>query len=159
MENKFKLSLWENFWAKHNLLSDDETIVAAAKELDSELLDMVVKEAVDKVPHNKIAPSDRMKVGTIDIDFRLGTLIKMNSMKIARPIMHINNLSPFAAFINVQVFTITYSNPDRSCRSNEGLELEGDLHNTKLFNHFPRLRKIVLVESCPDGTREVEYFR
>ncbi|MDF2534152.1 MAG: hypothetical protein K0R18_309 [Bacillales bacterium] len=159
MENRFKSSLWENFWSRHNLLSEDEEVVAAAKELDSELLNMVVKEAVDKVPHNKLAPSDRMKIRTIDIDFVLGTLIRMNDMKIGRPIMHIKNLTPFTAFINVQVLMITYSNLDRSCKSDDELVLEGEMHNTKLFEHFQRLQKIVLIESCPDGTREVEFKR
>lgn len=159
MENKFKAAIWRDFWEKHNLLSEDPAIVANAEALGADLIDMAVKEVIGKVPHNKMAPSDRMRIRTLEIDFCVGTTVRLNKHHSYRPVVSITNLNLFSSFINVEEIKISYLNLSNSINSEEELILEGDLHNTKLFKHFPRLKKIVLSESCKDGVREVEFMR
>lgn len=97
--NPFKQAIWKDFWNKQK----DQI-----KESDK-FLELLVKEAVGKIPTQKINVSDKLKIKKLDIEFILGgTLVQLNDCTSIIDIGPIENMTYFVTLQNLEFISITY---------------------------------------------------
>jgi len=146
--NPFKQVIWKDFWDKN-------------KEKKPEvLIDLLVKEALEKLPHHNLKLTDRYKIKRVDLDLSLGgTLVQLNTCTSIVDIGPIVNLTCFVSLVKMEYISIMYFNPHASLDDPGELVLESSLRQTNLFKNFQDLKKVKLIELCADGSREVNVER
>lgn len=148
--NPFKQTIWKDFWNKQK----DQI-----KEPD-EFLELLVKEAVGKIPTQKINVSDKLKIKKLDLEFIPGgTLVQLNDCTNIIDIGSIKNMTYFVTLQNLEFISITYRNPKDTIKSNNELELESVLKKTNLFQSFSKLQTVRLIEICKNEKRSVNVDR
>lgn len=146
--NPFKQTIWSNFWAEY---TDIQTEI---------IIELLVKEAVEKLPHHKIQFLDKLKIRRIDLDFTDGrTLLQLNDCTNIINIGPINNMTCFVSLMNIETISISYFNPRASLDDNNELSLETSVKETNLFKSFKHLEKVELTEKCKDGIKKVDVNR
>lgn len=146
--NPFKHFIWKSFWENYT-------------ERDTEkIIELLVKEAVGKLPQHKLEYSDRLKVRRIDLDFSGGkTLLQINEHTNIIDIGPVNNMTCFVSLINIDIMSISYFNPKVTVEDNSELSLETSLKKTNLFKSFKLLKSVELIEHCVNGIRKTEVKR
>lgn len=146
--NLFKQAIWSNFWENYDDIQT-ETII-----------DLLTKEAVEKLPHHKIQLSDKLKIRRIDLDFTDGrTLLQLNGWTNIINIGPINNMTCFVSLTMIEIMSISYFNPRASLDDKNELSLETSVKKTNLFKSFKYLKKVELTEKRKDGIRKVDVNR
>ena len=146
--NPFKQAIWTNFWDKN---TEKDTLV---------LINLLIKEAVGKLPHNRLDILDKYKIRRIDLDFnKRDTLLQLNECTNIINIGNVDNMTCFVSLTNIEIISISYYNPSVTVDNTDELVLEKSLKKTNLFESFNHLQKVELIENCKGGARKIDVNR